>query len=109
MPQKTCLSQTLISCANSTSPSVYANFHRVEASDWCGQTTMTSTMLSFSPGELSSIEGPFAAYTADPGAPVAAYTVVASSRTKQFNFRDLPCPPQSIMVNAYGWLWASFG
>lgn len=48
-------------------------------------------MLSFSPGELSTIEGlhwdsflpPF------PG----------SGQTKVFDFADLPCPPQSVMVS----------
>ena len=67
-------------------------------------------MLSFSPGELSSIEGPIVAYTQNAGyTPIAAYTVGGSSRTKQFNFRDLPCPPQSIMVNTNDDLWVLFG
>ena len=103
-------SQTLINRVTSTSPSVYANFHRVEASDWCGQTTMTSTMLSFLPGELSSIEGPIVAYAFNPeNVPTAAYTVGGSSKTKRFNFKDLPCPPQSIMVNTNNHLWVFFG
>ena len=98
------VSQTLINCATSTSPSVYANFRRVEAGDRCGQTTMISTMLSFSPGELSSIEGPLVAYTSR-----HQLNAQAVSKTKQFNFRDLPCPPQSIMVNTNDQLWVFFG
>ena len=48
-------------------------------------------MLSFSPGELSTIEGRIAILG-------NGYSGWGSSLTKQFNFRDLPCPPQSIMV-----------
>lgn len=45
-------------------------------------------MLSFSPGELSTIEGPIV---------MNSYYSRPSSWTKQFNLRDLPCPPQSVM------------
>ncbi len=48
-------------------------------------------MLSFSPGELSTIEGRIAILG-------NGYSGWGSLLTKQFNFRDLPCPPQSIMV-----------
>ena len=48
---------------------------------------MGSTMLAFSPGELSTIEGPITFALAPLPQP-----------KKRFNLRDLPCPPQSIMV-----------
>ena len=72
----------------STSPSIYANFHGIVAGDFCGLRGSTgsipATMLAFSPGELSTIAGPI--YNTDHPA------------TSQFNFADLPCPPQSVMV-----------
>ena len=48
------------------------------------------TMLSFFPGELSTIAGP-----------VTECEVVddCSLPTRAYNFRDLPCPPQSVMVS----------
>jgi len=80
----------------STSPSVYANFHSIAANDFCGalgsEATITQTMLTFSPGELSTIAGPLT----DPAGPLA--TASMSFPTRQFNFADLPCPPQSVMV-----------
>lgn len=54
---------------------------------------MSSTMLSFFPGELSTIEGPLASWGTGNG----------HLPTKKFDFNDLPCPPQSIMVNPRGW------
>lgn len=78
----------------STSPSIYANFHSIKAADWCGisgsQATITETMLAFSPGELSTIAGPIF----DPTGTGDKYFYP----TKVFNFADLPCPPQSVMV-----------
>ncbi|CAD6588434.1 MAG: hypothetical protein ASARMPREDX12_003327 [Alectoria sarmentosa] len=70
-----------------TSPSIYANIYGLSASDACGGSIMSPTMLSFSAGELSTIEG-FLAYYVGPG---------SGQSTKQFDFGDLPCPPQSIM------------
>ena len=72
----------------STSPSIYANFYGLGLADSCGYSTIESLMLSFSVGELSSIEGNLGMYS-DPRTPHS---------TKQFNLRDLPCPPQSVMV-----------
>ena len=74
----------------STSPSVYANFHGIEATDQCGGVVILSTMIAFAPGELVTIAGPLA--IANGGGPSAW-------STKSFNFKDLPCPPQSVMVN----------
>lgn len=70
----------------STSPSVYANFHDIEARGGCGITTIPEVMLSFSPGELSTFAGP--------------PTLGAQNNDveRPFNPADLPCPPQSVMV-----------
>ena len=48
-------------------------------------------MLSLSPGELSTFVGPLT---------IAAEikTVPILAEQKPFNPRDLPCPPQSVMV-----------
>ena len=48
-------------------------------------------MLSFSPGELSTIAGPLFNVPSSRGQGVGR-------ESKQFNFHDLPCPPQSVMV-----------
>lgn len=47
-------------------------------------------MIAFAPGELATVAGPLG--DAD-GAGPSALT------TKSFNLNDLPCPPQSVMVN----------
>ena len=49
-------------------------------------------MLSFSPGELSTIEGPISV-------PAQLKQNMILNEKKPFNFGDLPCPPQSVMVN----------
>ena len=67
-----------------TSPSVYANFHTISGADECGDQIIPSTMLSFAPGELSTIQGPLDCFTC------------SELATKPFNARDFPCPPQSI-------------
>ena len=73
-----------------TSPSIYAQFHGIGAGDWCGATTIQQTMLSFTPGELSTIAGPlYSGISAGHGRP--------DLQTKAFNVADLPCPPQSVM------------
>ena len=77
----------------STSPSIYANFRGMVLGDACGSSTVETLMLSFSSGELSSIEGNFGMYSNlewDGPRP--------TMKTKPLNFRDLPCPPQSVMV-----------
>ena len=48
-------------------------------------------MLSFAPGELSTIEGPISM-----AAQLKSTQMVQNKRP--FNIGDLPCPPQSIMV-----------
>lgn len=47
-------------------------------------------MLTFSPGELSTIAGPLTDCGIDKH---------CSFSTKQYDFQDLPCPPQSVMVS----------
>ena len=49
-------------------------------------------MLSFSPGELSTIEGPISV-------PAQLKHSMILNENKPFNFGDLPCPPQSVMVD----------
>ena len=49
-------------------------------------------MLSFSPGELSTIEGPISV-------PAQLKHGMILNEKKPFNFGDLPCPPQSVMVD----------
>ena len=74
----------------STSPSIYVNFHEVSMQEIFGGVVCASfpvSMLTFLPGELSTIEGAHLdSYFGAPGT------------TKPFNFNDLPCPPQSLMV-----------
>lgn len=83
----------------STSPSVYANFMGILASDNCGSTTLESTMLSFAPGELKTIVGPIRVDKQDNyEVKTKANYTGAMWASRPFDFRDLPCPPQSIMV-----------
>ena len=49
-------------------------------------------MLSFSPGELSTIEGLHSGWPFDS-------LPFPEGQTKVFNFTDLPCPPRSVMVS----------
>ena len=70
----------------STSPSVYANFHGLRATDSCGGIIISSTMIAFAPDELATIAGPL------------AFDNEGLYTTKNFDFKDLPCPPQSVMV-----------
>ncbi len=83
----------LFDVASSTSPSIYANFHSITAADECGglgsESSITQTMLTFTPGELSTIAGPL--YN-----PVGS--LFRNYETKMFDFADLPCPPQNVMV-----------
>ena len=53
-------------------------------------TSFPVPMLSFSPGELSTIEG----LHSD-----SSFLPEPTGLTKVFNFTDLPCPPQSVMVS----------
>ena len=84
---------------DSTSPSVYALFHSLSMEDECGASRIGSTMLSFSAGELSTIQGPLAS-VAGIGTPGPDGTIESPS-TQRFDFKDLPCPPQSIMVKTH--------
>ena len=70
----------------STSPSIYANFHDMEARGGCGVSTIPEVMLSFSPGELSTLAGP------------PTLGAQNNDATQAFNPADFPCPPQSVMV-----------
>lgn len=49
-------------------------------------------MLSFSPGELSTIEGPISV-------PAQFKHSMVLNEKKPLNVGDLPCPPQSVMVD----------
>ena len=71
-----------------TSPSVYANFHNLNAGDSCGSTVFPSTLLSFPPGGLSTVVGP-------------RYFGHIASETRPFNFADVPCPPRSVAEENY--------
>ena len=62
-------------------------------SDACGSSTVETLMLSFSSGDLSSIEGNFGMYSE-----LGWDGPLPNLKTKPFNFRDLPCPSQSVMV-----------
>lgn len=66
----------------STLPSVYARFHQISAWNACGNMSISETMLSFAPGELSTIEG---------------YLGGRRFETRAFDPADLPCPPRSVM------------
>ena len=82
-------SKDTINVFSSTSPSVYVGFSSLYAVDRCGAvgTFINYTMLAFTPGELSTIE-----------VPAWQRASIPLSATKSFNFADLPCPPQSVMV-----------
>lgn len=69
----------------STSPSIYARFDVIQAGDLCESTEVVQIVFTFTPGELSTLAGPV--HLSGPLPPARA-----------FNFADLPCPPQSIMV-----------
>lgn len=62
-----------------TSPSIYAIFPSIMASDGCNQIggTYSSITTSFAPGELSTI---------------------ADYSTGVYNFADLPCPPPGVIL-----------
>ncbi len=64
-----------------TSPSVYVAFYSLSATDACGTRgqPISSTMLAFDPGELSTVQGHYYARAPQP------------TDTKRFNFADLPC------------------
>lgn len=68
-------------------------FHIIYATDIYGIRgsvgTVDKTVLSFTPGELSIVQGVFKAPD------VKAY----DHPTAAFDFRYLPCPPRSIMVS----------
>ena len=83
----------------STSPSIYANFYSLVVADDCGASKVSSTMLSFSTGELSTVVGNI-------GDNFDPFNGVLT--TRRFDFRDLPCPPQSVMVNICRQFWHAF-
>lgn len=86
----------------STSPSVYVNFHSLRATDDCGprgsQTVVTSTMIAFAPGELSTMATALAAMVMIPGGGTSNY-VISLASASPYNFDDLPCPPMAKMVS----------
>ena len=72
-----------------TSPTVYVGFSQLGARDRCGTigSNIDYTMLSFLPGELSTLQ-----------APDWQRNGIAASLTRSFNFADLPCPPQDVLI-----------
>ena len=85
----------------STSPSIYANFHDVTievSPDLASKNVVCSiipvSMLTFSPGELSTTEGGVHEMIPEGMGPYANRPLPP----QPYNFADLPCPPQSIMV-----------
>lgn len=61
---------------------------------YCSNPTLSETMLTFAPGELSTLGGGEGLAEGNP-----------SLTPKSFNFGDLPCPPQSVMVGLSRWLY----
>lgn len=91
------LCQNLINMltSSSTSPSVCVGFSNIYAADVCGALSTDGemipyTIIAFAPEELSTIETPAWVRASDPPKAVI----------KPFNFADLPCPPQSVMVSS---------
>ena len=80
----------LVNTFPSTSPSIYVGFSAMYAADRCGPigTYIPYTILAFTPGELSTIEWP-----------AWDRASIPPEATKSFNFADLPCPPQNVMVS----------
>ena len=72
-----------------TSPSVYVAFYSLSATDMCGSrgNSISSTMLAFAPGELSTVQGHLWGGGSQ------------NQKTKVFNFADLPCPPYDVMYD----------
>lgn len=70
-----------LSLGRRVSPSIYAIFPSIKASDGCNQIGKGYGPIttSFAPGELSTI-------------------AIGGISTNVFNFADLPCPPSSILV-----------
>ena len=70
-----------LSCHHRVSPSIYAIFPSIMASDGCNQIGKGYGPIttSFAPGELSTID-------------------IGGHSTNVFNFDDLPCPPPGIFV-----------
>lgn len=83
---------------SSTSPSIYVDFYSLSATDSCGLLgpVITSTLLSFAPGELSTIGQPIANLNDDFN--LGHYLL---TNIQPFNFADLPCPPYSVMVSPF--------
>ena len=75
-----------------TSPSIYVDFYSLSATDSCGYRgpPIKSTLLAFTPGELSTIA-------------TAMYAAQQNGVTtgSVYNFDDLPCPPMSIMSSQW--------
>ena len=69
----------------STSPSVYAAFSNIGAYDSCGGEVISTTLLSFAPGELSTVVGP-------------RYFGNFAATTLPFNFADLVSRQQSTLL-----------
>lgn len=86
----------LITNLSSTSPSIYARFNRLWFEDLCGLVTTSNVMLSFTPGELSTLAGPL-----QDRLRFFRPDEVRQRPTRAFNPADLPCPPQSVMEEVW--------
>ena len=96
LDQSTCLLDEL-TILNRTSPSIYVDFYSLSATDSCGAVgggsngVVTSTLIAFAPGELSTFAAPLNEWLhgMQPG---------LESSIVPYNFADLPCPPYETMV-----------
>ena len=68
----------------STSPSIYVYFSSMSAYDWCRTKFIPATMLTFRPGELSTVEQQGTNF---------------AFKTNTYDFKDLPCPPRRVAVS----------
>ena len=70
----------------STSPSIYAAFSNIGAYDSCGAEVISTTMLSFAPGELSTVVGP-------------RYLGNIAATTLPFDFADLVSEEPNLLMS----------
>lgn len=68
---------------------MYAHFQSITFFDSCGSSTIPGVLLSFAPGEPTTIVAPW--YSA------AASVILGKMVTRAFNPAGLPCPPQHII------------
>ena len=74
----------------STSPSIYAAFSNIGAYDSCGAEVISTTLLSFAPGELPTVVGP-------------RYFGNIAATTWPFDFADLVGEEPNLLMNYHKW------